>query len=220
MESGLRADSRRIRLPSQTKRKQIAMSNDPRSDELKQKFRPDQSALDAEVDAALADVSMDDLYGFNKPQPQQSATPATAASPGHIPQKGFRRGKIVSVGKDDAFIDFGGKSQGIVSLMQFLDAPEPPKLGDEFDFHVERYDEREGLLICTRKGATASSVSWETLEIGQVVEGTVTGMNKGGLEVDVKGMRAFMPSGQVDLYFQRDISVLIGQRIKAEVTQF
>ena len=196
------------------------MSNDPRSDELKQKFRPDQSALDAEVDAALADVSMDDLYGFNKPQSAQAARPAIAASPGHIPQKGFRRGKIVSVGKDDAFIDFGGKSQGIVSLMQFLDAPEPPKVGDEFDFHVERYDEREGLLICTRKGATASSVSWETLEIGQVVEGTVTGMNKGGLEVDVKGMRAFMPSGQVDLYFQKDISVYIGQRIKAEVTQF
>ena len=33
------------------------MSNDPRSDELKQKFRPDQSALDAEVNDALAGVS-------------------------------------------------------------------------------------------------------------------------------------------------------------------
>src|SRR4029450_12538508 len=105
------------------------MSNDPRSDELKQKFRPDQSALDAEVDAALAEVSMDDLYGFNKPQSDQAARggggAASAASPGHIPQKGFRRGRIVSVGKDDAFIDFGGKSQGIVSLMQFLPAPKP-----------------------------------------------------------------------------------------------
>jgi small subunit ribosomal protein S1 len=103
--------------------------------------------------------------------------------------------------------------------VQFLDR-EPPQVGEELDFHVERYDEREGLLICTRKGATASNVNWETLEVGQVVEGTVTGMNKGGLEVDVKGMRAFMPSGQVDLYFQKDISVFIGQRIKAEVTQF
>lgn len=190
------------------------MSNDPRSDELKQKFRPDQTALDAEIDAALSGVAMDDLYGFNKPQ----ASPH-AASPGHIPQKGFRRGKIVNLSKDDAFVDFGGKSQGVVSLVQFLNT-EPPKVGDEFEFHVERYDEREGLLILTRKGAMASNVNWETLEIGQVVEGTVTGMNKGGLEVDVKGMRAFMPSGQVDLYFQKDISVFIGQRIKAEVTQF
>src|SRR5687767_6817035 len=187
------------------------MSNDPRSDELKQKFRPADAALDQEVDAALADVSMEDLYGFDKPK--------VAAAPGHVPQQGFRRGRIVSVDKDDAFVDFGGKSQGIVSLMQFMNQ-EPPKVGDEFDFHVERYDEREGLLILTRKGATSSNVNWETLEIGQIVEGTVTGMNKGGLEVDIKNMRAFMPAGQVDLYFQKDISTFIGQRIKAEVTQF
>src|SRR6185312_9401741 len=50
--------------------------------------------------------------------------------------------------------------------------------------------------------------------------GTVTGMNKGGLELDVKGMRAFMPAGQVDLYFQKDISTFLGQRIPAEVMQF
>jgi small subunit ribosomal protein S1 len=203
------------------------MSNDPRSDEYKQKFRPDQTALDQEVDAALAGVSMDDLYGFDKPKVGAAAEAAAGEQgaggehkpAGHIPQKGFRLGKIISIGKDDAFIDFGGKSQGVVSLVQFLDR-EPPQVGEELEFHVERYDEREGLLICSRKGATASSVSWETLEIGQVIEGTVTGMNKGGLEVDVKGMRAFMPSGQVDLYFQKDISVFIGQRIKAEVTQF
>ena len=197
------------------------MSNDPRSDELKQKFRPDQTALDAEVDAALSGVSMDDLYAFDKPKVGGAAEGAGGTAGGaHIPQKGFRLGRIVSVSKDDAFVDFGGKSQGIVSLVQFLDQPEPPKVGDEMEFHVERYDEREGLLILTRKGATASNVSWETLEVGQVVEGTVTGMNKGGLELDVKGMRAFMPSGQVDLYFQKDISTFIGQRVKAEVTQF
>src|SRR6185437_6413164 len=89
-----------------------------------------------------------------------------------------------------------------------------------FDFIVDRYDEREGLLILNRKGVVSTNVSWENLDAGQVVEGTVTGMNKGGLEVDVKGMRAFMPAGQVDLYFQKDISTLIGQRITAEVTQF
>jgi small subunit ribosomal protein S1 len=198
------------------------MSNDLRSDEFKKKFRPDQTALDQEVDAALAGVSMDELYGFDKPQPGAApaeGTPSGGPAVGHVPQKGFRRGRIISVGKDDAFVDFGGKSQGIVSLIQFLDT-EPPKIGDEFDFHVDRYDEREGLLILSRKGATATNVSWETLEIGQVVEGTVTGVNKGGLEVEVKGMRAFMPAGQVDLYFQKDISTFIGQRIKAEVTQF
>src|SRR5207253_5030917 len=110
-----------------------------------------------------------------------------------------------------------GKSQGIAPAAQF---ETEPKIGDEMDFVVDRYDEREGLLILHPKGAAAANVTWETLEAGQVIEGTVTGVNKGGLELDVKGMRAFMPAGQVDLYFNPDLSQLIGQRFKAEVTSF
>jgi small subunit ribosomal protein S1 len=172
----------------------------------KVKFRPgDSDPLDAQLDAALGGISEDELYGFNKP-PSSSAPN----------ENGVRRGKIVSVGKEDALVDFGGKSQGIASLMQF---EEIPKIGDEVEFLVDRYDAREGLLILTRKGAIAGNVSWETLEIGQVVEGTVTGVNKGGLEIDVKGMRAFMPAGQVDVYHVPDLNQFINQRMAAEVTQ-
>lgn len=179
-------------------------------DEYKEKFRPDESALDREIDAALAGVSLDDLYQQDRSAPAQP--PAAAGS-----LKGTRRGRIVSVNKDDAFVDFGGKSQGIASMLQF-DAE--PKVGEEYDFTVDRYDEREGLLILTRKGALATNVSWDNLEVGQVVEGTVTGVNKGGLELEIKGMRAFMPAGQVDLYHVPDLNQFIGQRMQAEVTQF
>lgn len=179
-------------------------------DEYKEKFRPNSDpTLDREVEAALADVAVDQLYAFDKPRPEVPAQ--TAGQAGNV-----RRGKVVSVGKDDVFVDLGGKSQGICSLMQFDEV----KIGDDFDFIVDRYDEREGLLLLNRKGVVSGSVSWESLEVGQVVEGTVTGMNKGGLELEVKSMRAFMPAGQVDLYFQKDISTLIGQRMTAEVTQF
>jgi small subunit ribosomal protein S1 len=172
----------------------------------KTKFRPGGvDPLDAQLDAALGGMSEDELYGFNKPAPTEAPT-----------DKGMRRGKIVSVGKDDLFVDFGGKSQGIASLTQF---DEIPSVGEEMEFHVERYDPREGLLILTRKGALASNVSWETLEIGQVVEGTVTGVNKGGLEIDVKGMRAFMPAGQVDVFHVPDLAQFLNQRMSAEVTQ-
>jgi small subunit ribosomal protein S1 len=175
----------------------------------KEKFRPDTSALDREVDSALGGMSLDDLYGA-KEQDQQKAPAESYA-------KGTRKGRIISVTPDDVMVDFGGKSQGIAPMEQF---ETEPVVGQEMEFNVERYDPREGLLILSRKGATATNVSWETLEVGQVVEGTVTGMNKGGLEVDVKGMRAFMPAGQVDIYFNPDLSVFLNQRVKAEVTQF
>ena len=175
-------------------------------DSYKEKFRPDADArLDAQIDAALGDLSMDKLYGFDKPQ----STEAVA--------QGSRRGKIVSIDKDDAFVDFGGKSQGIVSLIQF---DEPPVVGQEMEFNVERYDAAEGLLILTRKGSAQSNVTWETLEVGQIVEGIVTAVNKGGLELTVKNMRAFMPAGQVDIYHVPDLSQFVNQKFMAEVTAF
>src|SRR4051812_23140546 len=175
-----------------------------KQDDYKQKFRPETSALDREVDAALSGMSLDDLYASG-----QQATESRA--------KGTRRGRIVSVDKDDVMVDFGGKSQGVAPMETF---ETEPKVGDEMEFDVERYDAREGLLILTRKGAAATNVSWENLEVGQIVEGMVTGTNKGGLELEVKNMRAFMPAGQVDLYFNPDLSVFVGQKLKAEVTQF
>ena len=200
------------------------------TDPYKQKFRPEDAALEKEVDAALGGMSMDDLYGFDKPVPAVPQpggdAPAVAGGDGPRPtpppgsgmhHRGMRRGRVTQVTKDDVFIDFGGKSQGVAPMQHFQTEP---KVGDEMDFVVDRYDEREGLLLLMPKGAASANVSWETLEIGQLVEGNVTGMNKGGLELDVKGMRAFMPAGQVDLYFQKDISTFIGQKMKAEVTQF
>jgi small subunit ribosomal protein S1 len=195
------------------------MPNSTQGDEYKEKFRPDTDpALDKEVEAALADVSVDQLMDFDQAQNVGDAQqPAVSGGGGGAPAAGgVRKGKVISIGRDDVFVDLGGKSQGVVPLLQFNEI----KIGDEFEFLVERYDPREGLLILTRKGVVSGNINWENLEVGQVVEGTVTGMNKGGLEMDVKGMRAFMPSGQVDLHFMKDISTFLGQRIIAEVMQF
>jgi small subunit ribosomal protein S1 len=182
----------------------LAMSK--QSDPSREKFRPQvDSKLDHEIEAALGDVSLDELYGFDKPQPA-----AEAQSTG----KGLRKGRIISVDQknDEVFVDMGGKSQGVASLSQF---DEMPTVGQEVEFNIEKYDPREGLLILTKKGAVSTKITWENLEVGQVVEGVVTGVNKGGLELQVKNMRAFMPAGQVDIYFNPDLSTLIGQKLRA-----
>src|SRR5580704_4415880 len=130
-------------------------------DGYKEKFRPNADlALDREVEAALAGLTEEDLFG---------ARPTSTAPGG---DKRVRRGRIISIGKDDVFVELGGKSQGVAPLLQF---EETPKVGDEVEFLVERFEPREGLLLLTRKGAKSSNVTWETLEVGQVIEGTVTG---------------------------------------------
>ncbi len=181
----------------------------------KEKFRTDSDPeLDAQINAALGGLSEDDLYGHDTPRPAKTAE--TVANPPGGRQT--KRGHIARITKDDLFVDFGGKSLGIVSRVQFAGTDEPV-VGQEMEFIVDRYDAAEGLLILSRKGALAGQVSWDSLEVGQVVEGAVTKVNKGGLELEVKSIRAFMPAGQVDIYHVPDLDQFIGQRMKAEVTQ-
>src|SRR5947208_1909251 len=117
------------------------------NEDYKEKFRPDADVdLDKEIDAALGDMSIEELMDKDQPR-TKTDTP-----------KGMRRGKIIRIDKDDVFVDFGGKSQGVVPREQF---EEEPKVGEEIEVSVERFDPREGLLILTRKGAVASNVSWE-----------------------------------------------------------
>jgi small subunit ribosomal protein S1 len=192
------------------------MSNLP-NDPLKETFRPQTDPdLDKEIDAALGGMSVEAIEAASRAQHAAEASPALAPE---LAAKGIRRGRIVNIRKGDVLVDLGGKSQGIVSELQFDD--EPPIVGKEYDFSVERYDPTEGLVILSRRmaGAVQQSVTWENIDVGTLVEGTVTGMNKGGLELQIKGMRAFMPAGQVNLFFEKDISVYLGQKLVVEVTQ-
>lgn len=181
--------------------------------ELKEKFRKDADPeLDAQLDAALAGVELESLYNTDRDQP--AGTPEVRSIGG----KQVRRGRVVRVSKDDIFVDFGGKSQGVASVLPYGDSI--PEVGTELDFLVERYSDAEGVLVLTKPGATAANVSWENLEVGQAVEATVTGVNKGGLECEVKSMRAFMPAGQVELFHVPNFEDYIGRKLTAEVTKF
>jgi small subunit ribosomal protein S1 len=193
------------------------MSNLP-NDPLKEKFRPDVDAdLDKEISEALGGLSVEQIEAQNAaaaPPPSQDHDAVVDAA-----RQGIRRGRVVNIRKGDVLVDLGGKSQGIISELQFDD--EPPVVGKEYEFTVERYDKTEGLIVLSRRmaGAVQQSVTWENIDVGTLVEGTVTGMNKGGLELQVKSMRAFMPAGQVNLFFEKDISVYLGQKLVVEVTQ-
>ena len=149
------------------------------------KLRELDAAIESELEAALAGFSADDL----------SAEPAKAKRKDPAAPKEPQRGKVIAIHHADVFVEVpGGKSQGVLSLTQFPD--EPPKIGDIVEFSVERYDPSNGLLVLTRQGA-AVAADWSSVHIGQIVEARVTGTNKGGLAVEVNGIRAF-PAHQPD----------------------
>ena len=70
-----------------------------------------------------------------------------------------------------------------------------------------------------RRPGVIQKATWDTLSIGTIVEGRVTGMIRGGLEIDLQGIRGFMPASQVSLVPMKDVSELLNEKIQCEVVE-
>lgn len=127
-------------------------------------------------------------------------------------------GVVVSVGGDDVFVEFDAKAQGVLPRSQF-GKKEAVEVGRRVDVVIERFDAGSGIYIVNRKGALQRA-TWINLTVGMIVEGRVTGVIKGGLEVNVNGIRAFMPASQADVAPMKDISELLNQNVRCEILEF
>lgn len=172
--------------------------------------------LAAEIEEALGDMSLDDMLEMSdKPRPPRAESRASAAPAPTKAERQRRTGTIMSVHGNDVFVEFGPRTQGVCSITAF---PEPPALGAKMEFIVERVDRDDGMLILSREGKIQKA-EWESLEVGQVVEARCTGVNKGGLEMQVANHRAFMPAGHVDLRHIADLNVYVGEKMSCEVIE-
>jgi len=106
--------------------------------------------------------------------------------------------------------------QGLVPLRQF---DEPPSEGAELELIVVRFDAEEGLYEVSRPTAAVEVGNWEEVREGQIIEVTVTGSNKGGLECQIAGIRGFIPMGQVSIYRVENPEELVGQRLACVITE-
>src|SRR5947209_10948460 len=157
------------------------------------------SDLDAELEAAMAgfDASALDVSRPGRlPREERAGGMAPGGGRGQETRQGPQMGKVIAVRGKSVFIDLGAKSEGVVPVEQF--AGNLPNPGDLIEVRVDHFDTAEGLLILSLKGA-AVEANWENLRKGLIVEARVTKTNKGGLEVDVDGIRGFLPIGQIDL---------------------
>jgi small subunit ribosomal protein S1 len=173
--------------------------------------------MQAEMDAAMAAATAQPPQP--RPQPKPAVEGAKPAIRGpRVVQAGreMRPGTVVSVGPSDIFVEFGPKDLGVVGRDQFKE-DEVPVVGQQIELVVQQRDP-DGLLICARPGSVQKA-DWEMLEAGQVVEARVTGVNKGGLDLEIAGHRAFMPAGQVGLEHIPDLSVFVGEKMKCVVAR-
>jgi small subunit ribosomal protein S1 len=141
------------------------------------------------------------------------------------PQVGQRlRGRIVSIGPERAFVDVGDKAEASLDLAELGggDGTPQPQVGDTIEAQVLARDPDTGALtLGTGHGRRPQDGAGlqEAYASGLPVQGLVTGVTKGGLEVQVAGLRGFCPASQADLRFVEDLQGFVGQHLNFRVTR-
>jgi small subunit ribosomal protein S1 len=132
------------------------------------------------------------------------------------------RGTIVSIGQEVTVLELGGGGEGTLETLELRD--EGGKLiaavGDTLEARVVALGDKQGFVMLRRgsgAGAGGRADLAEAAATGLPVEGLVTGVNKGGLEVDVAGARAFCPLSQLELRPVADPAAYVGRRLEFRV---
>lgn len=158
--------------------------------------------LEDEIAAALGEASVEDLL-VDQPKNRQKRG-----------SREIKSGIVAAIHGSNIFVEFGPRLQGCCPTTQF---EELPQVGEQLDFVIERRDQ-DDMLVLSRKGAVQKAV-WNTLDVGHVIEALCTGTNKGGLELELAGHSAFMPSGQVALHHVEDLDGFVGDKFACEVIE-
>jgi small subunit ribosomal protein S1 len=127
-------------------------------------------------------------------------------------------GTVIVVSEDSVFLDIGFKSEGILPLAVLQGAGETVKPGDKLPVSVKGRDP-EGYYQLTRAKVERPK-DWSALEKAfadkATIVGTVTGVIKGGLSVDV-GVRAFMPASRSGARDAAEMEKLVEQEILCRI---
>jgi small subunit ribosomal protein S1 len=99
------------------------------------------------------------------------------------------------------------------------------KIGDEIKARVFEIDGRNGGVVLRKLlgrggGVQGAEELRQAFELGLPVEGLVSSVVKGGVEVQVAGSRAFCPISQLDLRHVEDASIFVGQRLQFRLTKY
>ncbi len=107
-------------------------------------------------------------------------------------------GEIVEIGKETVLVDAGLKSEAEIPLWQFKDMKGEVniKVGEEVEVEIEAIEDGYGRTRLSREKASRAR-AWEKIEQAfqesSVIEGVITARIKGGFQVSVEGIRAFLP---------------------------
>jgi small subunit ribosomal protein S1 len=133
-------------------------------------------------------------------------------------------GTVISVGKDMVLVDVGYKSEGRISIQEFIDehGNVNVNLGDQFEVMIEVWDEEEETVLLSREKAKKVKV-WDAIkdiyDADGTIEGVITNRVKGGFSVDI-GLQAFLPGSQADLRPIRNMDEMVNKTYEFKILKY
>ncbi len=136
-------------------------------------------------------------------------------------------GIVTAIGPTEVQVDLGTKQAGYIDIEELSADPNVKpedivKVGDEVELFVIRVNDVDGYAKLSKKRLDAVKI-WEDIaryaEDKTTVEGKVTEENKGGIVVNVKGIRVFVPASQSGLPRGAEMSEMVGKTVSLRITE-
>ena len=135
------------------------------------------------------------------------------------------RGRVIKVTPSDIVVDIGYKSEGLLPAEEVtgFDGVVKVKRGDEIEVFIERLEDSSGYVALSREKAARMRV-WDDIEAAfradEAINGRVVDRVKGGLAVDVGGVKAFLPGSLIDTKPVKNLDALRGHEMKFKIVSF
>jgi len=135
------------------------------------------------------------------------------------------KGRVLKITATEVVVDIGYKSEGLLNKSEVTDHKGEVKVkpGDEIDVYVDRLEDSSGYVTVSREKAERMLV-WDRIEAAfkadEPISGRVVDRVKGGLSVDVGGVKAFLPGSLIDTKPIKNLDSLRGHEYKFKIVSF
>ncbi len=137
------------------------------------------------------------------------------------------KGIVLAVNPTEIQVDIGRKQTGFVPYREFsndpnVDLTKEVKPGDVLDLIVMRTNDQEGIITLSKRRYD-SIAGWDKIveakDSGEILEGKITEINKGGVVVFCNGVRVFVPASQATASRVDDLETLKGNDVRFRIIE-
>ena len=138
------------------------------------------------------------------------------------------KGIVVGIAPNEVQVEVVGRKQtGYIPLDELAavtpsSASDVVSIGDELELLIMRTNDQEGTIMLSKKRLEAQK-GWlqvvDAEQSGEILEGTVAEVIKGGVLVVTNGVRVFVPASQASAYRMEDLTPMLGQKVRFKVIE-